>query len=315
MSAMQTNASDRSLPDATRLGLFVDVARHGSIAKAARVNGVTASAVSQQISALERECGVTLLERLPRGVALTAAGEVLVERGRTIVRLLEKARADLDTFDDRLAGRVRIGTIASAAASIALLGIRLLADLHPDVVATVRVDDPRATLSGLQEGRIDLALIDVYDHAPMPIPARLTAETVLSEPLVVISDAPFASRPALAELADDGWVMPPPDTACGRRVVRPVRHACRQAGFEPQVRWQTDDLHLLSAAVAAGQGISLLPRLATDREHPGLHSVTPRGTDLRRDVRAVVRTTEANRAVLLAVKTALRTAVEAEGIS
>lgn len=294
--------SHRDLPDATRLRLLVDVAHHGSIAKAARAHAITASAVSQQISLLERECGVTLLERLPRGVALTAAGEVLVERGRTIIRMLQGARADLDTFDERLAGRVRIGTIASAAASIVLPAMTQLAAQHPDVDLTVRVDEPHATLTGLQEGRLDIALIDVYDHAPTPIPPRLSAETVWSEPLVLISDRAHRTPPSLTELADEVWIMPPADTACGQA----VRHACRQAGFEPTVRWQTDDLQLLSSVAAAGHGISLLPQLAVDRRYPGLHTTLPSDSTLRRDVRAVVRTTERNRVVLRAVLAALR---------
>ena len=62
--------------------------------------------------------------------------------------------------------------------------------------------------------------------------------------------------------------MPPPEAACGQS----VRYACRQAGFEPQVRWETDDLQLLSRAVAAGQGVTLLPQLAIEVDRAGLHA-------------------------------------------
>lgn len=292
----------RDLPDPTRLRLLVDVAHHGSIAGAARANAITASAVSQQLTTLERECGVPLLERLPRGVALTAAGEVLAERGRGLVRLLETARADIDGFDDHLVGRVRIGTIASAAQALVLRALSQLAADHSRIDATVTVAEPQTSLTALQEGRIDLALVDVYEHAPMATPARVIATTVHSEPLVLIGREPFPAGTGLADLAEERWVMPPAEAACGQA----VRYACRQAGFEPQVRWETDDLQLLSNAVAAGQGVTLLPLLAIDLDRPGLHTAVPHGVSLSRDIRAVVRAGERDRPLLRAVTAALQ---------
>lgn len=292
----------QDLPDPTRLRLLVDVAHHGSIAGAARANAITASAVSQQLTTLERECGVPLLERLPRGVALTAAGEVLAERGRSLVRLLEAARGDIDGFDDHLVGRVRLGAIASAAQALVLPALAQLTGEHPGIDATVMVAEPQSSLAALHEGRIDVALVDVYDHAPMPIPPRMTATTVHSEPLVLIGREPFGERTALTDLADSRWVMPPAEAACGQA----VRYACRQAGFEPNVRWETDDLQLLSTAVAAGQGVTLLPRLAIDVDRPGLHTAHPNGAELGRDIRAVVRAGERDRPLLRAVTEALQ---------
>ncbi len=294
----------RDLPDPTRLRLLVDVAHHGSIAGAARANAITPSAVSQQLTTLERECGVPLLERLPRGVALTAAGEVLAERGRALVRLLEATRGDIDGFDDALVGRIRIGSISSAAQSLVLPALARLADEHPGVDATVTVAEPQTSLRGLHEGRLDLALVDVYEHAPMAMPSRVTATTVHREPLVLIGRERFRPSVTLADLAEERWVMPPAEAACGQA----VRYACRQAGFEPQVRWETDDLQLLSTAVAAGQGVTLLPRLAIDVDRPGLHTAVPDGATLNREIRAVVRAGERDRPLLRAVTAALQTA-------
>ncbi|MFS0886267.1 LysR family transcriptional regulator [Aeromicrobium sp. 179-A 4D2 NHS] len=291
----------KDLPDPTRLRLLVDVAHHGSIAGAARANAITASAVSQQLTTLERECGVPLLERLPRGVALTAAGEVLAERGRSLVRLLEAARGDIDGFDDHLVGRVRIGSIASAAQALVLPALTSLSQQHPGLDATITVAEPHASLTALQEGRLNLALVDVYEHAPMAFPARVNATSVHRESLVLIGREPFARGTTLADLAESPWVMPPAEAACGQA----VRYACRQAGFEPQVRWETDDLQLLSVAVAAGQGVALLPRLAIEVARPGLHTAEPAGASLSREIRAVVRAGERDRPLLRAVTDAL----------
>lgn len=293
----------KDLPDPGRLRLLVDVAQHGSIAGAARANGITASAVSQQLTTLERECGAALLERLPRGVALTAAGEVLAERGRALVRLLESARSDIDGFDDHLVGRVRIGSIASAAQEIALPAIGNLASDHPGIDVTLTVAEPQTSLTALHEGRVDIALVDVYDHAPMAMPSRTAATTILTEPLVLIGRDPFPPGTGLDDLAEARWVLPPAEAACGQA----VRYACRQAGFEPNVRWETDDLQLLSTAVAAGQGITLLPRLALDVDRPGLHTAEVTGTRLTRNVRAVVRASERDRPLLRAVTESLAT--------
>src|SRR4249919_1772491 len=111
-----TNGSDAL--DVGRLRLLREVALRGSIAAAAREVGLTPSAVSQQLVILEREAGAPLLDRSPRGVLLTGAGHALVDRAQAILNLLELARADLDRLTGELAGRVRVGTVASAAAAI-----------------------------------------------------------------------------------------------------------------------------------------------------------------------------------------------------
>src|SRR5437899_5972797 len=104
--------------EVSRLRLLREVALRGSIAGAAREVGLTPSAVSQQLAILEREAGIALLDRSPRGVLLTGAGHALVDRATAILQLLEEARSDLDRLTGELAGHVRIGTVASAAAAL-----------------------------------------------------------------------------------------------------------------------------------------------------------------------------------------------------
>ncbi len=291
------------LPDPVRLRLLADIAHHGSISAAARVHGITPSAVSQHMSALERSCGTPLLERLPKGAHLTAAGELLAERGRALLRILEAARADIDAFDDRLAGRIRVATIASAAHAIVLPALATLAAEHPRLDPTLTVEEPNASIRALGEGRTDIALIDTYDHVPVPLPGNVHATEILVEPLVVISSSPLDAKAKLADLADCRWVIPPESAACGQA----VRHACRRAGFEPNVRWQTDDLELLSVTVAAGHGITLLPRLVIEVAERELHSHHPPDASLTRRIAAVVRGGEQRRPAVRAVVETLRT--------
>jgi len=246
--------------DVGRLRLLTEVAMRGSIAAAARVVGLSSSAVSQQLAILEREAGTPLLDRSPRGVLLTGAGQALVARARVILGLLEEARADLDRLTGELAGVVRLGTVASAAASlVSEAATRLLAE-HTELELTVTVAEPAESINQLTAGDLDVAVVDVYDGVPVPFPDYLTATELLTEPLVVVA-APGAlptGRPTLAGLAELDWVLPPMTAACGQA----VRLACRAEGFEPRVRWETDDMLLLVRAVAAGHGIAVLPRLA-----------------------------------------------------
>lgn len=246
--------------DGARLITFAHVARHGGIAAAARSLGITASAVSQQVSALEKECGVALIERQPRGVSLTGAGEALLSRAEEVVRVLEEAGTTMAQLSGEMAGRVRVGTIASAAASLILPAAKVLSRAAPDVRMIVTTLEPSMSIDALVVGQLDLAVIDVYDHVPVPLPSHLLVEEVLTEPLVLVSgiDTDLPRRPSLAALRDHEWVIPPAQAACGAA----TRYACRSAGYEPRVAWETDDLLLLVASISRGEGIALLPRRA-----------------------------------------------------
>ena len=247
--------------DVGRLRLLREVDLRGSIAAAAREVGLTPSAVSQQLTILEREAGTPLLDRSPRGVLLTGAGQALVARARSILELLEEARADLDRLTGELAGHVRIGTVASAAAAlVSTAAIRLAAE-HVALELTVTVAEPARSIDQLLNGDFDIAIVDVYDGVPIPVPDYLLTTDLCTEPLVVVSAVgalPGRGEVTLSQLSGAGWVMPPQDAACGQA----VRFACRAEGFEPEVRWETDDMLLLVRAVAAGHGVAVLPRLA-----------------------------------------------------
>lgn len=247
--------------DVGRLRLLREVELRGSIAAAAREVGLTPSAVSQQLSILEREAGTPLLDRSPRGVLLTGAGQALVSRARSILQLLEEARADLDRLTGELSGHIRIGTVASAAAAlVSPAAIRLAAE-HAALELTVSVVEPGRSIDQLLDGDLDIAVVDVYDGVPVPVPDYLLSTDLCTEQLVVVSAVgalPGHGALKLSALSDVNWVMPPLDAACGQA----VRFACRGEGFEPRVRWETDDMLLLVRAVSAGHGIAVLPRLA-----------------------------------------------------
>ena len=250
----------RSRPDTTRLVTLAHVARHGSITGAARTLNLTASAVSQQMSALESQTGVRLIDREARGVSLTGAGRALLERAEELIRLLDETATTMAQLSGEMAGPVRIASVASGAAALVLPAVQVLHQSAPEVSMMVRVHEPAASLDAVEAGEVDLALLDVYDHVPLALPSHLLVEKVVTEPLVLVTaqGADLPNRLTLRALKEQSWVLPPADAACGAA----TRYACRSVGFEPQVAWETEDLLLLVAAVSRGIGVALLPRRA-----------------------------------------------------
>jgi DNA-binding transcriptional LysR family regulator len=288
--------------DAGRLLLLREVALRGTIASAARSLGLTPSAVSQQLAVLEREAGCALLDRSPRGVALTGAGHALASRAGAIVDVLASARADLDRMSGSVSGPVSVAAVASAAATLVSDGVVSLRATQPGVEVSVTVAEPLAALDLLLADDVDIAVVDEYDYVPLALPEYLDARELRTEELVVIG-APGAlpRRATLTALADADWVMPPDAAACGHA----VRSACRAEGFEPRVRWETDDMLLLVRAVAAGHGVSVLPRLAVFDEVASVDVRPLRSPALHRRISAVTRSRTSSRPVVQAVLNAV----------
>ncbi len=213
-----------ALPDVPRLRMLNEVSIQGTLAGAARALGVTSSAVSQQISVLEREMGVQLLDRSPRGVALTGAGEVLVEHTRSILRLLEVTRAEMHQLSGELAGRVRIASIPSPARSVLLDVAQRLAVSLPDLELTVDVLEPTYSLEALLNGSVDVAIIDLYDNVPIPFPDYLVTRELLQEALVLVAPPArtFPAKVRLSDLKGERWVLPPEIAPAVRRSATPA---------------------------------------------------------------------------------------------
>lgn len=289
--------------DVGRLRLLREVGLRGTIAAAARSLGLTASAVSQQLAQLEREAGTPLVDRSPRGVALTGAGRVLAERAAEVLDVLESARADLDRLTGTLGGPVRVVAVASAAVTFVSTAVRDLAGAHADLDVAVTAAEPAAALERLLAGDADVAVIDEYDYVPLALPEFVVSRALRADRLVVVVPAHWSGprRLSLRHLADVDWVMPPDDAACGLA----VRTACRAAGFEPRVRWTSDDMLVLARAVASGHGIAVLPLLSVAHEVAGVEVRPLREPRLERRLTAVVRGALAGRPTVAAVLDAL----------
>ena len=148
------------------LGYLDEVARSGSIRRAATRLNVASSAVNRQILSLEEEMGTPLFERLPRGLRLTAAGEVLVRHVRDTLNGHERMLAQVASLKGLTRGEVTVATMASIAAGVLPGVIRTFRETHPRIVVKVLVLPVDQIAAALLAGEADLAL--AYRLPPDP---------------------------------------------------------------------------------------------------------------------------------------------------
>jgi len=286
--------------DIRRLRLLRELAHRGTIAAVAEALAFTPSAVSQQLSTLEREAGLPLLERSGRRVVLTPAGRGLVRHAEAVLGQLERASAELAGARRGLAGPLRIGTFPSAGRTMIPAMLITLARQHPGLEPMVAEIDPAQVAGALRAGGLDIALI---------------TEALCTEAMYLASAAAAAhTRPARVERADAAaigrcrdapWITATPGTMCHQMTV----HACQAAGFQPHTRHHVDDFSTTLALVAAGQGVALVPQLGLAGPPPG---VLLTRVPLARRTRIAYRDGAGGHPAVTAVSAAFRSAVPAE---
>ncbi len=282
------------ISDVRKLRSLREVALRGTITAAAEATGYTPSAVSQQLAALEVEVGVPVLERRGRNVALTDAGRLLVEHGAEVLAALERAEAAVAELHGEPVGRIRIGALASATASLVPVALRSARAAHPGLEPEVVVHPLDDTLRELRLGTIDVAVDQSYDVAPHSLFDDLERTLLLREPLLLVSPA-AAPVDRLADAADRPWVASPAGSSCGQA----VRTVLGTAGLSPAFAHETDDHLATVSLVAAGLAVALLPGLALQHGVDGLHSVVV--PDVHRSLWALTRPAARTRPATTAV--------------
>jgi DNA-binding transcriptional LysR family regulator len=260
-----------------RLRVLKEVAYQGSFSGAARTLSYTQSAVSQQIAALEAETGLSLLERHPRGVSLTAAGQALVGHAEGILARLDAAEAALSEIAGLRGGRLRVASFPTAGATLMPLAIATFRSSFPDVELTLAEGEPEEIVPRLRAGEFDLALLFEFSGESL-LPAGMARAELLEDPMYLALPAGHRlarkQRLRLEDLAEEAWVQTSRSSLCARHVVR----WCHAAGFEPKVSFESDDYQTVQGLVAAGVGVALIPELALSvpREDIAVRALTPR---------------------------------------
>lgn len=284
-----------------RLRLLRDLAALGTVTAVAERLGYTPSAVSQQLSVLEREVGTSLLERRGRGVELTAAGRALVAETDGVFDALERATAAATQAADELAGPVDVGSIASAGATLVPRALEFLRAGTPQLTVRFHHLDDRG-IDELRRGGLDVWVAQRYSILPTREEARLEVRTVFREPVGLAVPAVRDAGPELMRYRDLPWVGGPPGSACAELLAR----LSEGAGIVPDVRHRSEDPAVMMRLVAADLAVAVLPWLATDRVPDGvvIHPLA----DVERRLDAFVRGPAAIRPAIAAVLDALEVA-------
>ncbi|WP_163570297.1 LysR family transcriptional regulator [Fodinicola feengrottensis] len=226
--------------------------------------------MSQQLSALERETGVQLLERDGRRVLLlTPAARALVERGQRIVDDLDAAAAELHAARTTVEGEVRVGAFPSAATALVVPAGQVIAKRFPAVSLGILETDPADGLRLLRSGALDILVTYEYDLLTPLSDGGTISVHLLDDPVVVALPAGHrlaaAESIAIADLSGERWIAGLVGTAFGLLVQR----ACRAAGFEPLIAHRAREFRVQEALASAGLGIALLPNLGRTTDPPG----------------------------------------------
>jgi len=267
-----------------QLRYLVALADERHFTRAAAREHVAQPALSQQIRRLERELGLPLVERTTRKVALTEAGARLVDRARRALAELEAGQAELQALAGVRAGRVGIGAIQALGPLDLPLLLARFHERHPGVELAVR-EEPSETLAAMvQEGSLDLAFLSAgEDTARRPLASRRLA----TEELVALlpADHRFASRKRLriAELSDEQFI----GYRAGATIRQLTFSAAAEAGFQPRLAFESNEVPRIRALVARGLGVAILPRSEGAPEDGSVAVVPLRGPTLERDVTLV----------------------------
>jgi DNA-binding transcriptional LysR family regulator len=190
------------------LQAFAHIAEHGNLHAAADTMGLTQPALSKALRRLETELGVRLLERLPRGVALTAAGRLLHERSRSLTRLVDDTRMEIADLKTGQSGQLRVGAVPTILDSkLGPVLAKLLGGEEP-LRFFVSVQLSGGLLRALQAGELDFALAAI----PKPVPDELSCLPLWRQETHIVARKGHwlqHSPCTLEQLSQQAWLLPP----------------------------------------------------------------------------------------------------------
>jgi DNA-binding transcriptional LysR family regulator len=246
--------------DVRRLILLRELALRGTIAAVAESMRFSPSAVSQQLSQLEKEAGVPLLRKAGRRVQLTPQGEVLVASAGELLDTLERAEAALQSSLSTVRGRVRIAVFQSAALALMPQALRSMSREHPDVRVEMVQHEPGQALYDTWARDFDMVVAEQYPAHSAPWLEGLDRRDLTTDAIELAVPGESAAPSPVADLraaASMPWVMEP-QGAASRHFAEQL---CRRAGFEPDVRYETPDLQAQIRLIESGNAVALMPEL------------------------------------------------------
>jgi DNA-binding transcriptional LysR family regulator len=270
--------------DPRRLLTFREVVRQSSFSRAGEVLALTQPAVSQQVSALERQLGVRLLERGPGGPTPTAAGALLLAHADAVADRLSQADEQIAELAAAERETLRVGAFPSALATVIPAAIVRLREQDPELQVEAAEASGEELGALVAAGALHVAMCFQDAEQPPRRPEGTERHELGTEAMLaaLATDHPLAGRDVLklSELADEIWTAPSRDHL--------IYRVCVDAGFEPRIAFVTRDVLAARGLVASGLAVTLMPELlaaglpgialvALDGQQPyrSLYALTP----------------------------------------
>lgn len=300
--AFSDRAAYETPMDTRQLESLVAVADAGSFAGAARVVNLTASAISQQMQALESELGAALFDRRTRPPKLNGRGEELVRAARSMLRTMAEAR--LAISGGRSSGVLKLGSIRTISMQIVPRALAQMRPAYPDLSFGLQVGLSESLLAEVASGRLDAAI--VADH--VRVPAGLVWTPILEEPLVLVAPPNEAGQGEAAIACRLPFIRYEAEVPLARQISTEISRTGAVLG-EAAV---ADTMPLVVGLVRAGLGFSVVPRIAwLDAPARTLHCTAFRAGAIRRRIGLVERRVSSRSAVLAHLRAVLADTAEA----
>lgn len=240
-----------------QLRYFLAVAKKGNFSRAAEHCNISQPSLSQQIQKLEEELGERLFNRLKRCATLTSAGEALLPRATRIVNEVEAARNDVADASDIIRGHVSVGVLPTVAPYLLPRVLPLVTRECPGIDVLIHEEPTSHLLRMAGACEIDMAII-----SPPIQDDRFTVESLLDEELMlaVPPTHPMARKRTiqLSDLDGQRFILMKEGHCLGNQALR----FCERGELLPRIAFRSAQLETIQALVAAGVGISLIPKMA-----------------------------------------------------
>ncbi|NUU63210.1 LysR family transcriptional regulator [Paenibacillus agri] len=241
-----------------QLQYALQIAAERNFSRAAEKLHIAQPSLSQQLSKLEKELGVLLFQRNTSSVELTHAGTKFVEQAQIIIDAVELLRQEMSDISELRSGRVVVGSMPITGAHLLPHVLPIFKQSYPEIEIAL-LEDSSMNLEKLTAGgQTDLSLLSL----PLEVPAL--AYEVLGEEridLAVPADHPLAARSkdgirtSLEELKNEPFIV----LKEGQGFRKLTIELCREAGFEPKIVFESNNMETVQSLVATGMGVTLVP--------------------------------------------------------
>lgn len=237
--------------DIRQLTYFIAIAEEGSISRAAERLHIAQPPLSQQLKLLEEELGIKLVERSTRKLELTEAGKALQHRSKQVLELLETSLKEVRDIAEGLQGRLSIGTVSSAGATLLPDIIRSFHKTYPCIDFEIFDEDTSKIIELLDHGVIDIGII----RTPFDLD-KFESITLPEEPMAAVSLSSWSEdKPTLLlkDLIDKPLIVQ-------RRNEKIITELCLKAGYKPRIICRSNDVRTILLWASTGLGTAIVPR-------------------------------------------------------